>query len=83
MIGKPLNLDPKTIKESLDPRNFVDYHAVTGGAAPSEAKRMAKARLTRLSDDEKAVSARREKLTSAKTKLRAALGKIINNDRNQ
>jgi argininosuccinate lyase len=77
MIGAPLGLENAPIAQCLDPRQFIDHHAVTGGTAPVEVKRMAAARSKDLVADEKQVAARRQTIDSARQRLREASAKVI------
>ena len=77
MIGARLKLDAGVIARCLDPRDFVDHHAVTGAAAPKEVRRMAAARLKRIAADETAVKNRQTTLANADKTLRRAVARII------
>jgi argininosuccinate lyase len=77
MIGRKLTMDANEIKKCLDPRNFVDHHAVAGGAAPAEVKRMAAARQARLKDDENTVKEHRARIDGGKAKLREAVQRVM------
>ena len=76
MIGRPLGLDPRTVAECLDPRRFVDRHAVTGGAAPAEVRRMAGERRDGLARDRQAVADRQRRLEEGSEKLSKAVRAI-------
>jgi len=77
MIGAPLKLDEKLIAQCLDPRNFIDHHAVTGATAPKEVRRMAAVRRKRIGADEAAVATHEKTLAAADKTLRQAVAKII------
>ena len=77
MLGRPLSLDDETISRSLDPQQFVTAHAVTGGTAPAEVRRMASARRAPLQRDQAAVSERRDRIAAANRNLRAAVSNLL------
>jgi argininosuccinate lyase len=72
MIGKPLGLDATVVAEALDPRKFVDHHAVTGGPAPAEVTRMIWERRQPLEADDKSCRDRSETIARADRSLRDA-----------
>ena len=75
-IGAAIALDDAAIAQCLDPRRFIEQHAVIGGTAPREVKRMIASRRDQLSDDEGAIWARKEALAAGQTRLRAAAATI-------
>jgi argininosuccinate lyase len=76
-IGRPLNLPNEAICECLDPRRFVDQHAVSGGAAPAEVRRMASKRHARLESDAGAVADLENGIGQSRDRLHAAVQRIV------
>jgi argininosuccinate lyase len=76
MIGRPLSLDADAIAQALEPRSFIAHHAVNGGPAPAEVRRMAAHRRQQLGDERAAVTRRRNHLETARHQLRAAAANL-------
>jgi argininosuccinate lyase len=75
-IGTSVALDDAAIAQSLDPRRFIEQHAVTGGTAPQEVRRMIAQRREHLRVDEQALSASRQALSDGRERLRQAVALI-------
>jgi argininosuccinate lyase len=76
MLGRPLGLTSDEIAQCLDPDRFIHQHAVTGGAAPAEVRRMAAERMTALEADQRSVDARRQAIAAGNQRLRAAVAEL-------
>ena len=77
MIGRPLNLADGDIRKCLDPDHFIHEHAVTGGAAPAEVRRMAEARRRAIDADQHAVGDHRRHIADGQARLRDAVARIV------
>ena len=77
MTGSALNLDSDTIKKSLDPRHFVDQHAVTGGAAPAEVRRMVSDRRAKLAENQRSRDSRAQAIAAARERLKRTAAAMI------
>src|SRR5439155_1781449 len=75
-IGKPLALDAAAIAQCLDPQRFIAQHAVTGGPAPQEVRRMIAQRRQLLQADQENLSVRRQALAAGAQRLKQAVDAI-------
>jgi len=76
MLGRPLHLTDADIRKCLDPDGFIHAHAVTGGAAPAEVRRMAADRAAALEADERDVAAHRRAIAEGQQLLRDAVARL-------
>jgi argininosuccinate lyase len=76
MIGRSLGMRDAEIANSLDPDRFVHQHAVIGGAAPAEVRRMLSQRRKTLETDSEAVKARERAIAAGNDRLREAVARI-------
>ena len=76
MIGRPLAMSDTDIAQCLDPDHFIHQHAVTGGTAPAEVRRMAGERHKTLERDSQSVSAHERAIAAGQERLRDAVARI-------
>lgn len=77
VIGEPLGLNTETVKKALDPIENVRIRDVIGGPAPTEVRRMIKARKEDLLQDRKRLEQRKRKLVESRERLQSAVEAII------
>jgi argininosuccinate lyase len=81
MIGRELKLDAQIIQKALDPKNFVEQHAVIGGPAPKEVRRMINERLGQLETDGKATEGLKQQIDRGKQLLKQATDRIVSQNK--
>ncbi len=67
--GEELDIDDAFVQDALDPESFVENHAVPGGPAPREVRRMIDDRRASVDERRVTVGQRRESLEAAAAKL--------------
>lgn len=77
VLGRPIDLEAAEIAKALDPVNFVQVRAITGGPAPVETERMLKDRKAGYEKDQQALAGYIKKLRDAEAKLDEEVGKIV------
>ncbi len=76
VIGKPLGLPERAVKESLDPVSFVKRRTLVGGPAPREVRRMIQVRRERLKQATAGQTARKQNLGKAESSLNQSVAAI-------
>jgi argininosuccinate lyase len=81
VIGRPLNIAERAVRESLDPVSFVKRRTLPGGPAPVEVRRMIAVRRERLEKARSDLEARKGRLGKADEELRRAVARIMRRQR--
>jgi len=77
-IGIELGLDIETIKQALDPENFVKTRVTRGSCNPLEVERMIKDMTYMLEQEETWISEKKQQIEQSHRKLNEATEKILN-----
>jgi argininosuccinate lyase len=77
IIGKPVNLSPKSLSKALDVMEVVKARKVLGGVAPTAVKISINHRSKRLDKDIKGLGQKRERLAAAREDLEKGIQKLL------
>mgnify|MGYP005844043595 CR=1 FL=1 len=75
-VGKPIEMSQSDVARCLDPVAFMESHAVVGGPAPKEVRRMIAARREELAAARERLAARRARLEKGNRLLEEAVAAI-------
>jgi argininosuccinate lyase len=79
VAGITLAVQPADIKDSIDPKKFVESHKAVGGPAPAEVKRMLTSRKLLTSHSKESLKEHKSRLEEADLQLKSAVQRYMLN----
>jgi len=79
VAGITLAVKPADIKDSIDPKKFVESHKAVGGPAPAEVKRMLTSRKQLTSHSKQSLKEHKNRLEAADLQLKSAVQRCMLN----
>ncbi|MBI4539976.1 MAG: argininosuccinate lyase [Gemmatimonadetes bacterium] len=76
VVGRALEIDDAWVQQALDPRAFVEAHAVPGGPALAEVRRMLEKRRQRLEEERSRLASLVARLEAADRRLRERVAEV-------
>jgi argininosuccinate lyase len=77
VVGKPTGLSADSYQKATDPRVFIERRAIIGGPAPQEVRRAIKEAHASVAMARKAVTDRRADLETARSRMLAEAGALV------